>query len=130
MNKIAPTVLRIGIAIVFIWFGAQQMINTSVWIGYIPKFVTTLTSLSASQIVYFNGIFEIIFACALLLGYFTRFTALILALHILDITFIVGLNATGVRDFGLFIATISIFLYGVDSFSLDYFSKTKLNNNE
>lgn len=125
MKKIAPTVLRIGIALVFLWFGTEQIINPNMWVGYIPESLVSMLSLSALKLVYLNGLFEIIFASALLLGYFTRFTALLLALHMLDITYVVGFDAVGVRDFGLAIATITIFMFGVDHFSLDYFCKDK-----
>ena len=123
MKKFATTVLRIGIALVFLWFGAEQIINPNMWVGYIPESLVGILSLSALKLVYLNGLFEIIFASALLLGYFTRFTALLLALHMLDITYVVGFDAVGVRDFGLAIATIAIFMFGVDHFSLDYLCK-------
>ena len=123
MKKYAPAVLRIGIALVFLWFGTQQIINPDMWVGYIPEWLVGIFSLSALKLVYFNGVFEIFFASALLLGYFTRVSALLLALHMLDITYIVGFDAVGVRDFGLSIATIAIFMFGIDTFSLDYFCK-------
>lgn len=130
MNKLSPAVLRIGIALVFIWFGTQQIIGTSNWVDLIPSWVVSITTLSAFKVVYLNGIFEIIVGSALLLGYFTRISSLLLALHMFDITFIVGFNATGVRDFGLSMATLAIFLYGVDYYSLDYFRKDNLEKIE
>jgi len=65
--------------------------------------------LSAVTLVHLNGVFEIIFGTALLLGFFTQLSAFLLALHMLDITFTVGFDSIGVRDFGLSIATIVIF---------------------
>jgi uncharacterized membrane protein YphA (DoxX/SURF4 family) len=126
MKKFAPIVLRIGIALVFLWFGVQQIINPSIWVGYIPESLVGIFSLSALKLVYLNGLFEIVFASALLLGYFTKFAALLLALHMLDITYVVGFDAVGVRDFGLAIATVAIFMFGVDRFSLDYFCKDEV----
>lgn len=123
MKKYSSSVLRIGLALVFLWFGTQQIIDPSAWVGYIPEGIVGIFSLSALKLVYLNGLFEIVFASALLLGYFTRFSALLLALHMLDITYVVGFDAIGVRDFGLAIATVAIFMNGVDIFSLDYFRK-------
>lgn len=125
MKKLAPTILRIGIALVFLWFGTQQIVNPNQWIGYIPQGMIDLLSLNALKLVYLNGLIEIVFGSALLLGYFTRISSLLLALHMLHITYIVGFDAVGVRDFGLSIATIAIFMFGVDNFSLDYFCKDK-----
>lgn len=119
MKSYAPVVLRIGVALVFLWFGTQQLLHTAMWIGLIPKSIISMSGLTAETLVHFNGAFEIVFGFCLLIGFFTRTAALLLALHILDITYVVGYGATGVRDFGLSIATISIFLYGVTSASLD-----------
>ena len=119
LKNFAPAVLRIGIALVFLWFGSQQLIHTDQWLGYIPQMLVALSHLSTATLVHFNGAFEIVFGFALLCGYFTRTSALLLALHILDITLVVGYTSIGVRDFGLSIATIAIFLYGSDYFTID-----------
>jgi uncharacterized membrane protein YphA (DoxX/SURF4 family) len=119
LKNIAPTVLRIGMALVFLWFGSQQLLHTSMWIGLIPDWVTSLTGFTTATVVHFNGAFEIVFGLALLTGYFTRVTALLLALHMLSITFDIGYTAVGVRDFGLSIAAIAVFLNGSDYFTLD-----------
>lgn len=119
IKKLSPSVLRIGIALVFIWFGWSQIHNANEWLGFVPQWVSDVSSLSVNTIVYLNGIFEIVFGTALFFGFLTRFVAFFLALHILDITFIVGLNALGVRDFGLSIATVAVWMNGVDILSMD-----------
>ncbi len=124
MKKYASTVLRIGLALVFVWFGFQQLSNTAMWVKMIPQMVIDLSGLTAQTLVHFNGAFEVVFGLALLIGFHTRIVALFLALHILDITLVVGYNAIGVRDFGLSLATIAVFLHGTSPLSLDtYFSE-------
>lgn len=130
MNKYSSVVLRIGMALIFLWFGTQQIMNPAMWVSYIPEGIVGIFSLSAIKLVYLNGLFEIIFASALFLGYFTRFSSFLLALHMLDITYVVGFDAVGVRDFGLAIATIAIFMQGTDKISLDYFCKDTLEKIE
>jgi uncharacterized membrane protein YphA (DoxX/SURF4 family) len=125
MRRFAPIFLRIGLSLVFLWFGAQQIINTNMWTSLIPSWLTSLSGISAGVWVHFNGAFEIVFGFCLLAGYFTRITALLLALHLLDITFIVGYTSIGIRDFGLSIGVISIFLYGIDSWCFDKFLAKK-----
>lgn len=120
MRKFAPIILRIGLSLVFLWFGSQQIINTNEWVTFIPNWITSLSGISASFFVYLNGSFEIIFGLFLLTGYFTRVTAFLLAFHMIDIAFVVGYSSIGIRDFGLSVATISVFLYGPDSWSIDY----------
>lgn len=115
----APTVLRIGVALVFLWFGSQQLMHPGSWLGFIPKSIMDISGLTAPTLVAFNGSFEIVFGLCLLAGFFTRVSALLLALHMLDITYVVGYGATGVRDFGLSIAAVAVFLYGIDKLCLD-----------
>ncbi|MEI8249339.1 MAG: DoxX family protein [Candidatus Taylorbacteria bacterium] len=126
MNKLplfSPVILRIGISLVFLWFGISQLSDPSSWIGYVPDFITQMSHLGVTTIVLINGAFEIIFGSMLLCGFYTRFAALLLAVHMLDITYTVGFDAIGVRDFAISIATIAIFLNGMDWFSLDRWNK-------
>ena len=110
----APAVVRYGMALVILWFGTQQIINPGDWIAYVPQSIATITHLSLNAIVNYNGIFEIVFGVLLLIGWQTRWVALILALHLFDIMYTVGYGEIGVRDFGLAVATFSIFMYGSD----------------
>lgn len=133
MKSFAPAVLRIGLALVFLWFGTQQLMNTSMWIKLIPDFVTSMSGLTAETIVRFNGAFEIVFGICLLFGFFTRVVSLLLALHMCHITLVLimgsGIGGISVRDFGLSMASISLFLLGPHSVSLDaWLSKRKENS--
>lgn len=119
LQKFSPQILRIGIALVFVWFGWSQIHDAKEWLGFVPQWVSDISHLSVNTIVYLNGIFEILFGTALLFGFFTRFVAFLLGIHMLDITFIVGLNALGVRDFGLAIATLVVWMNGMDDWGLD-----------
>jgi len=119
MKNFAPVVVRVGLSLVFLWFGTEQLLHTDAWVGLIPDWITSFSGISAEALVRFNGVFEIVFGFSLLMGYFTRVAALLLALHMLHITFTVGYNSVGIRDFGLSMAAISVFLYGIDIWCLD-----------
>ena len=113
--------LRIGISLVFLWFGSQQFLHPEQWIGFIPQWVINVSPVSPTTLIHFNGALELVFGTSLLIGFFTRISALILALHMSHITAMIGYDSTGVRDFGLSIATWAIFLNGADPFSFDYY---------
>lgn len=116
--------LRIGMSLVFLWFATQQFLHTQMWTSYIPEWVMKFSSLDAVTLVHINGSFEFVFGIALLFGICTRTSALLLGLHMAEITFTVGYDSIGVRDFGLSIATFAIFLYGADYYCIDrLFSK-------
>ncbi|MEK7609523.1 MAG: DoxX family protein [Patescibacteria group bacterium] len=119
-KEIAPIILRIAMSLVFLWFGSQQLIHPSNWLSFVPDSVVSFSHLSATILVHFNGAFEIVFGLALLFGFFTRTSALLLGLHLFNITLSLGLSAIAVRDFGLSMATLAIVFYGMDRFCLDY----------
>jgi uncharacterized membrane protein YphA (DoxX/SURF4 family) len=122
-KQYSPTILRIGIALVFLWFGTNQIIDPTAWFGFVPDSISTLTGISIAHLVFLNAVFEIIFGTALLFGLFTRLVAFLLFLHILDIAFIVGLDSLGIRDLGLSVATFTIFFNGADRYTLDHFNR-------
>ncbi len=117
----APLVLRVGLALVFLWFGSQQLMNPSDWAGLIPESIVSISSISALNFVFLNGLFEVVFGVALLVGFYTRIVALLLALHLFGIAFTVGYNDVGVRDFGLAVSTLAVAMQGPGLISLDAF---------
>lgn len=133
-KEYAPIVLRIGISLVFLWFGLTQLINPESFFGYIPDWVTPHDTMMIHEhpfqsahnlpltphiIIMGNGILETIFSLLLILGLLTRIASLILAIHLFTIMLGLGYNDIAVRDFGLIIAAIVVFLNGPDKLSLD-----------
>ena len=110
IKDLSPIILRIGIGLVIIWFGLQQINTPLAWVVYLPTFTENLP-ISQTTFVSLNGYFELIFGILLVAGFFTRIVAFFLALHLFGIVLTVGYNEIGVRDFGIFIALVSIFLY-------------------
>jgi len=112
-------ILRISLSLVFFWFAISQLLNPSRWVGVVPDFIVGM-GIPAATIVTLNGIFELCLASLLILGLYTRFASIILSLHLIGIASTFGpLNPTGVRDYGLALATLSIFFFGKDSWCLD-----------
>lgn len=127
MRTLAPAVVRVGVALVILWFSYQQLTDPSSWVRLIPSWATAISGMEASMVVTMNGIIEAVVGTLLLFGIFTRIVALISALHLFLITYVVGYGPIGVRDFGLALAAFSTFLYGVDAFCLDaYLARPKI----
>jgi uncharacterized membrane protein YphA (DoxX/SURF4 family) len=119
LSKYAPVVIRVGVALVVLWFGWSQVTNPAQWLGVLPEWTKSLP-VGQINLIYLNGWTELFLGLLLLVGFYTRFVALIVALHLLNITITVGYNAIGVRDFGLTLAAVSIFLKGHDMWSVDH----------
>lgn len=105
----ATLVLRLGLAVVILWFGVEQLSNASAWTIWVPDWATAV-GLSAEQIVYLNGTFEVIAGILLICGIALPLVSLLLALHLFLIAFEIGVDPTGVRDFGLAVALLALAL--------------------
>ncbi len=116
----APAILRYSVAAIFLWFGSQQILHTDAWTYLIPDTLTSFLHISASTLVFSNGIVEVVLAALLVVGIGTRIAALILAVHLFNILPMVGYSATAVRDFGLAMAALVVFFNGADKYTLEY----------
>ena len=101
---------RTGIALL----GAIAFIEfQNIPLARIPNYI----DLSALAILFS---FMIISAQFYFSGFYTRVVAVLLFLHILDISFTVGFSTSiGVRDLGLAFSAFSIFLNGPDGWCID-----------
>jgi uncharacterized membrane protein YphA (DoxX/SURF4 family) len=120
LQSSAPIVLRLGMSIVILWFSVQQFLHTKVWTAYVPDSAVAITHLSAVTLVYINAFFELVLGGMLIFGWHTRIVALLLALHLFDIMWVVGYGEIGVRDFGLAVATLVVSMNGPDIFCFHY----------
>lgn len=117
-RRYAPLLLRIGLSLVFLWFGVNQLINPEAFLGYVPQWAYNFP-VSPPALIMGNAIFEIVFGTLLIFGMFTRVSSLLLGLHLIGIMVGLGYNDIAVRDFGLMLAAFSVVLYGPDEWSLD-----------
>lgn len=118
LTKYSTAILRLSMGLVFLYFGFQQIISPDSWAGYVPSFVSNII-VTTNNVVVMNGILEITLGIFLVLGLYTRFASLILSFHLFLITLSIGFEPTGIRDFGLSLATFVVFLNGADKFCLD-----------
>jgi len=104
--------------LVFLWFGLNQLFDAQSWIGFLPGWVFQLP-IEPTTFVTINGVVHTVLGLLLLLGLFTRIAAFILGLQLVGIAISLGYNDTGIRDLGLGLITLCIFLRGDDTWSLD-----------
>lgn len=117
-NEVGKIILRISLALVFLYFGIVQLKDPSSWSGFVPEFLT-FSFLSANNIVVFNGFMEIVLGTFLIVGLYVRFASMVMALHLFGIAFSIGFSPLGIRDFGLAFATLALFFFGADRYTVD-----------
>ncbi|MSS74151.1 DoxX family protein [Candidatus Pacearchaeota archaeon] len=115
----AFVILRVSMALVFLYFGFQQVYSPDSWTSFVPEFMV-FSGMTANNLVVFNGFLELIFGLFLIIGLYVRFSALILSLHLFGIAFSLGFNPIGIRDFGIAFATLALSIFGSDKYTLDY----------
>ena len=117
-QKYAPLILRIGLSALFVWFGMEQILDGLSWVSWVPEWAVNLFHVSPALIVMGNGFLELGGGVLLAFGVFTRFVALILAIHTLLIAFQIGITAIGVRDMAIVASLLSLSCFGRDRWSL------------
>ena len=114
----APVVVRVVIALVFLWFGFNLVLDTENWLGWLPQWAFALP-ISSELFLQLNGIFQAVFGAVLISGYFTRISALLLSLHLFGIAVNLGYNDIFIRDLGMSLITFGVFLHGPDKYCFE-----------
>lgn len=112
-------ILRVSLAVLFLWFGFSQLLDSLSWVSWVPVWAVNFTGLEPVMIVLLNGGFEIAMGILLSLGLYTRIVALLLGLHLAVLVVEIGLTPIGFRDFALMGATFALAFLGPDRYSLD-----------
>lgn len=90
----APTVARLLLGLVLLWFGYHELVAPGLWTGYVP--VLSVTSHAAEVLVLAHGWVLLVIAVALLAGVASRLAAGVASLLLLEI--VISLGVTGLSD--------------------------------
>ena len=99
----APTVARMLLGLVLAWFGYHELVQPSLWTGYVP--VVSATSGIAVVLVLAHGWLLLVLAVAMIAGIAPRVAAAAAAILLLEI--VISLTVTGglsdltLRDVGV-----------------------------
>lgn len=90
----APTVARLLLGCVLLWFGYHELVTPGLWTGYVP--VLSATSSAAEVLVLAHGWTLLVLAVALLVGVAPRVAGAVAAVLLLEI--VISLGVTGLSD--------------------------------
>jgi uncharacterized membrane protein YphA (DoxX/SURF4 family) len=98
--------LRLGLGIIFFYFGVDKFVHVYRWVGFIPTWM--YLPISAELFMYIQGVIETAIGVLLLSGYFVRYAAGVSAVILLGIVATMGFNDIMIRDLGLLLMAVSL----------------------
>ena len=108
MNVYGFHILRVGMAITFLWIGVLIFQSPEAWAGFIQPWALDLLPISPKAALMVTAILDIVIGGFLLIDMFTWLAALLGALHLASILIVSGIDAITVRDIGLLAAMVSL----------------------
>jgi uncharacterized membrane protein YphA (DoxX/SURF4 family) len=111
-------IIRLGLAIVFLWFGISKILQPESWIAWLPTWIEQLPISTTTHLI-LQGIAEAILGVLLLLGLFTRLAAAIAAILLVAVIITIGYNDIAIRDLAILSIAIALFFNKHNPLSLD-----------
>ncbi|HUB92878.1 MAG TPA: DoxX family membrane protein [Verrucomicrobiae bacterium] len=84
-EQLVPLLLRVGLAIVFMYAAVSSLMHPEEWVGYLPSFIEKMSN--ATSILKAFAVLEILLSLWLLSGRLVRYSALLAVLLLVGIIF-------------------------------------------
>ena len=108
MRQASFHILRVGLAITFLWIGVLIFQNPEAWGGYLQPWAANLLTMPIKDAMIATAIFDIIVGFLLLIDYLTFFAASLAALHLIVVMTVSGINPITIRDLGLLAGALAL----------------------
>lgn len=108
MNLASFHILRVGIAITFLWIGILIFQNPEAWGGYLQPWAEELLPIPIERVMLGTAIFDIVVGFLLLVDYLTFFAAAVAATHLIIVLAVSGINPITIRDVGLLAGALAL----------------------
>ncbi len=101
-------ILRVGVAITFLWIGILIFREPEAWGGMLQPWAAGLLPIPLKEAMIGTALLDIAVGFFLLIDVFTWLAAILGATHLAIVLTTVGINAITVRDIGLLAATLAL----------------------
>lgn len=108
MTKIGFHVLRVGMAITFLWIGVLILKIPEAWGGYLQPWAAGLLPIPIEQAMIGTAILDIVIGIFLLIDSFVWIAALVGSIHLVIVLVVSGITDITVRDIALLAGTLSL----------------------
>ncbi|MEK7664410.1 MAG: DoxX family membrane protein [Patescibacteria group bacterium] len=126
-NKVAYHILRVGMAITFIWIGILILKSPESWAGYMQPWAVKLLPVSTKLALISTAILDITIGLLFLVDWMTWLAGLLGAFHLITVLTVSGITDITVRDIGLMAGCIVIMIESLP-ISFKYKFLKKINN--
>jgi len=123
MTKSSYHIVRVGLAITFIWIGILILKNPEAWGGYVRPWAVNLLPISIAQALLSTAILDIIIGVLFLIDWLPWLAGLVASLHLIIVLAVSGITDITVRDIGLLAATLVVTIESLPIYIKSFFKK-------
>ncbi len=108
MNRTAFHLLRVGVAITFLWIGILILKFPEAWGGYMQPWAAGLLPVPLKQAMLGTAILDLVIGFFLLIDAYVWIAAFFAAVHLAIVLTVSGITDITVRDIGLLAASLAL----------------------
>lgn len=119
MRKTSFHILRVGLAITFLWIGILIFKQPEAWGGYLEPWAAGFLPLPIFQVMIGTAFLDIVIGFLLLIDSFVWLAALIGAIHLIIVLTVSGITDITVRNIAILSAAIAIIVDSIPKTFID-----------
>lgn len=104
-------ILRVGLAITFLWIGILIFKTPEAWGSYLQPWAANLLPIPLKEAMIGTALLDIFIGVFLLINVLTWLAALVGAFHLVIVLAVSGIDAITVRDIGLLAAALALAIH-------------------
>ena len=108
MKRTSFHILRIGVAITFLWIGILIFKTPEAWGGYLQPWVAELLPVPLEQVMMGTAVLDMAIGTLLLINYWVFLAALVGAIHLVVVLTASGITDITVRDIAILAAAVAL----------------------
>jgi len=108
MNKTSFHILRVGLAITFLWIGVLIFKEPEAWGGYLQPWAAGLLPIPIKEAMIGTAFLDVIIGALFLFDYLIWVAAAVGAVHLVIVLVVTGITDITVRDVGILAATVAL----------------------
>lgn len=108
MKKTSFHIVRVGLAITFLWIGVLIIRQPEAWGGYLEPWAAGLVPVPLEQAMWGTAFLDIVIGILFLIDWKTWFAGLLAAVHLVIVLTVSGITDITVRDIGLLAAALAV----------------------